>query len=131
MPEGIRDTSAQDVILNNPRRGAWLKWLLPAAALVVVGLLLLSALSNWLSAEASISSDRIRVATVERGRAYTRINRQDGKRNVTVTANVTPRRANGALRRNYPAFAHVFVSETGSAIDRRFISWWIRSRKRS
>jgi HlyD family secretion protein len=41
--------------------------LLPAAALVVVGILLLSALSNWLSAEASISSDRIRVATVERG----------------------------------------------------------------
>jgi HlyD family secretion protein len=67
MPEGIRDTSAQDVILDNPRRIAWLKWLLPAAALVVIGLLLLSALSNWLSAEASISSDRIRVATVERG----------------------------------------------------------------
>lgn len=67
MPEGIRDTSAQDVILEHPRRSAWLKWLLPAAALVVVGILLLSALSNWLSAEASISSDRIRVATVERG----------------------------------------------------------------
>ena len=67
MPEGIRDTSAQDVILENPHRNAWLKWLLPAAALLVVGLLLLSALSNWLSAEASISSDRIRLATVERG----------------------------------------------------------------
>jgi HlyD family secretion protein len=67
MPEGIRDTSAQDVILENPRRSAWLKWLLPAAALAVVGLLLVSALSNWLSAEASISSDRIRVAAVERG----------------------------------------------------------------
>ena len=67
MPEGIRDTSAQDVILESRRRSAWLKWMLPAAALIVVGLLLVSALSNWLSAEASISSDRIRVATVERG----------------------------------------------------------------
>jgi HlyD family secretion protein len=67
MPEGIRDTSAQDVILKKSRRGAWLRWGLPVAALLVVGVLLLSALSNWLSAEASISSDRIRVATVERG----------------------------------------------------------------
>ncbi len=67
MSEGIRDTSAQDVVLAKPGRGAWLKWLLPAAVLVVIGVLLVSALSNWLSAEASISSDRIRVATVERG----------------------------------------------------------------
>jgi len=67
MPEGIRDTSAQDVVLEKSGRGAWLKWLLPAAVLVVIGVLLVSALSNWLSAEASISSDRIRVATVERG----------------------------------------------------------------
>lgn len=67
MPEGIRDTSAQDVIIEKPRRTAWLKWLLPAAGLVVVAVLLVSALSTWLSAEASISSDRIRVATVERG----------------------------------------------------------------
>jgi len=67
MPEGIRDTSAQDVVLEKSGRTAWLKWLLPAAVLVVIGVLLVSALSNWLSAEASISSDRIRVATVERG----------------------------------------------------------------
>ena len=31
------------------------------------------------------------VAAVKRGRAYTSINREDGKRTVTVTANVTPR----------------------------------------
>jgi len=67
MSEGIRDTSAQDVVLEKSGRRAWLKWLLPAAVLVVIGVLLASALSNWLSAEASISSDRIRVATVERG----------------------------------------------------------------
>lgn len=67
MPEGIRDTSAQDVILEKPRRVAWLKWALPAAVLLVVGALLVSALTHWLSAEASVSSDRVRVATVERG----------------------------------------------------------------
>jgi len=67
MPEGIRDTSAQDVIIEKPRRAGWLKWLLPAAGLIVLGALLVSALSTWLSAEASISSDRIRMATVERG----------------------------------------------------------------
>ena len=44
MPEGIRDTSAQDVILESRRRSAWLKWMLPAAALIVVGLLLVLAL---------------------------------------------------------------------------------------
>jgi HlyD family secretion protein len=67
MPEGIRDTSAQDVLLDRPARSAWIKWLLVAAGLVVVAALLISGLSKWLSAEASISSDRIRVATVERG----------------------------------------------------------------
>jgi HlyD family secretion protein len=67
MPEGIRDTSAQDVILDKRRRANWLKWLLPAVGLVILGALLVSTLSNWLSAEASISTDRIRVATVERG----------------------------------------------------------------
>jgi HlyD family secretion protein len=67
MPEGIRDTSAQDVILEKPRRAARIKWLVVAAGLLIVGIMLISALGTWLSAEASISSDRIRVATVERG----------------------------------------------------------------
>jgi HlyD family secretion protein len=45
----------------------WLKWLLPAAGAALLVGLLLSLLTTWLSAEASISADRIRIAAVERG----------------------------------------------------------------
>jgi HlyD family secretion protein len=67
MREGIRDTSAQDVAIERPGGLRWLKWLLPAVIAVLLGGMLLSLLTTWLSAEASISGDRIRVAAVERG----------------------------------------------------------------
>lgn len=67
MQEGIRDTSAQDVAIARRGGGRWLKWLLAAAAVAVLASLLFSALSTWLSAEASVSSERIRTAVVERG----------------------------------------------------------------
>jgi HlyD family secretion protein len=67
MHEGIRDTSAQDVLLEKSNRWGWLKWAVPLAILAVLGLLLGSALSNWLSAEASVSADRIRTSVVSRG----------------------------------------------------------------
>jgi len=69
MREGIRDTSAQDVpISDNGRGGArHLRWLLPLLAAVVVAAVLIPTLATWLSAEASVSSDRIRTAVVTRG----------------------------------------------------------------
>jgi len=67
MQEGIRDTSAQDVLLKKAGNWRWLKWAVPLAILVILGLLLSSALTTWLSAEASVSSDRIRTALVSRG----------------------------------------------------------------
>jgi len=67
MHEGIRDTSAQDVLLDNTKRWRWLKWAVPVAVLALVGLLLGSVLSTWLSAEASVSTDRIRTAVVSHG----------------------------------------------------------------
>ena len=67
MHEGIRDTSAQDVLLEKTKRWRWLKWAVPVAVLALAGLLLGSVLSTWLSAEASVSSDRIRTAVVSRG----------------------------------------------------------------
>jgi HlyD family secretion protein len=67
MREGIRDTSAQDVAIERQGGLRWLKWLLPAVITVLLGGMLLSLLTTWLSAEASISGDRIRVAAVERG----------------------------------------------------------------
>lgn len=67
MHKGIRDTSAQDVVLDGSDRWRWLKWAVPLAGLALLGLLLGSALSNWLSAEASVSADRIRTAVVSRG----------------------------------------------------------------
>jgi len=67
MQEGIRDTSAQDVAIK--RRGGlrWLRWLIAAGLAVVLSGLLISVLATWMSAEASISAERIRVAAVERG----------------------------------------------------------------
>ena len=67
MHEGIRDTSAQDVLLDNTNRWRWLKWAVPVAILALLGLLLGSVLTTWLSAEASVSTDRIRTAAVKRG----------------------------------------------------------------
>jgi HlyD family secretion protein len=67
MHEGIRDTSAQDVLLDNTNRWRWLKWAVPVAVLALLGLLLGSVLTTWLNAEASISADRIRTAVVSRG----------------------------------------------------------------
>ena len=67
MHEGIRDTSAQDVLLNKTNRWGWLKWAVPVAVLALAGLLLGSVFNTWLSAEASVSSDRIRTAVVNQG----------------------------------------------------------------
>jgi len=67
MQAGIRDTSAQDVAIERRGRLVWLKWLVAVSLAIVVGALIFSALATWLSADASISADRIRVAAVERG----------------------------------------------------------------
>ncbi len=67
MQESIRDTSAQDVLLDKNKRWRWLKWAVPVAVLALAGLLLGSVLTTWLSAEASVSTDRIRTAVVSRG----------------------------------------------------------------
>jgi HlyD family secretion protein len=68
MPEGIRDTSAQDVrIENTGARWRRLKWAVPGLVAAAVLAALASGLSTWLNAEASVSADRIRIATVNRG----------------------------------------------------------------
>lgn len=67
MHEGIRDTSAQDVLLEKSSRRGWLKWAVTAAISLGVIFVLGSTLSTWMSAEASVSGDRIRTAVVNRG----------------------------------------------------------------
>lgn len=67
MIKGIRDTSAQDVAIAKAGGRRWLKLLLPAGIIAVLGALLVSTLTTWISAEASVSADRIRTAVVERG----------------------------------------------------------------
>lgn len=63
----IRDTSAQDVQLQPAHRLAWLKYAVPATILAIITVVGFSLFSNWLSAEASVSADRIRLAQVNRG----------------------------------------------------------------
>lgn len=67
MHEGIRDTSAQDVLLEKNSRLGWLKWVIGAAVGLGLVFVLGSTLSTWMSAEASVSAERIRTAVVDRG----------------------------------------------------------------
>lgn len=67
MDQGIRDTSAQDVIINRASRWRRLRWAVPLVAAAVLVLLASSLMRTWLSAEASVSADRIRTAVVTRG----------------------------------------------------------------
>jgi len=67
MHEGIRDTSAQDVLLEKSTRLGWLKWAVSFAVGVGILAVLVSVLSTWMSAEASVSADRVRTALVNRG----------------------------------------------------------------
>lgn len=63
----IRDTSAQDVPVKTQHTLPWLRFALPTAILVLIAVFAFSVFSNWLSAEASVSADRIRMARVVRG----------------------------------------------------------------
>lgn len=67
MHEGIRDTSAQDVRIEKTSHRRWLKWAVPVAIAALLVFLLGTVITTWLSAEASVSADRIRTATVNRG----------------------------------------------------------------
>jgi len=67
VAEGIRDTSAQDMVIERGRQQLWLKWSLSGATLIFLAVMLVSVLTDWLSAEASVSSDRIRTAIVKHG----------------------------------------------------------------
>lgn len=66
---GIQDTSGQDVMLDGaPRRRRRLVWMGSAAALLIVaGAFAVPSVKRWSEAEQSISSARLRFATVERG----------------------------------------------------------------
>ena len=67
MREAIRDTSAQDVLIEKTNHWQWLKWAVPLAVLAMLATLAVPVISTWLSAEASISAERIRTAIVTRG----------------------------------------------------------------
>ncbi len=67
MHEGIRDTSAQDVLLEKKSGLAWLKWAIGGAVVVGIVFVAGSTLSTWMSAEASVPAGRIRTAVVNRG----------------------------------------------------------------
>jgi HlyD family secretion protein len=63
----IRDTSAQDVKVQARRSVPWLKFALPVAILGLIVVAGFSVFSTWLTAEASVSANRIRLAQVQRG----------------------------------------------------------------
>lgn len=65
----IADTSAQDVVVDSGAGKKRIVFYVAATvvAVIVVGWLLLPAVSRWASATASVSAERLRFATVERG----------------------------------------------------------------
>ena len=62
----IRDTSAQDQVLRQPRR-AVSRWALPAAAGVLVVLAIGWVGAQWLGGTSSVDAQRLRIAEVTRG----------------------------------------------------------------
>lgn len=65
---GIRDTSRTDVVIERPASRRRLLVILAAlGAVLVLALLVYPLLTRWSQAEATVSRDRIRVATVTRG----------------------------------------------------------------
>jgi HlyD family secretion protein len=96
MKTAIRDTSAQDVVREaRGNRSRYLKLGLAAIVLLAIAWGLYNTLSRWLSAEATVSAERIRTAVVERGDLLRDINVQG-----TIVAAVSPTLyspANGTL----------------------------------
>jgi HlyD family secretion protein len=67
---GIRDTSAQDRVVAPPagaQRTRRIKWIAGGVAALVLAVLLVPVVERTFSATRSVSADRLRTATVERG----------------------------------------------------------------
>ena len=80
----MRDTSAQDSARRNPPKRVWRAALISLGGLTVLGALIWM-LSAWWSADAAVNAERLRFATVERGRFQRDISAQG-----TVIAAVSP-----------------------------------------
>ncbi len=64
----ISDTSSQDVMIAPPRRSSLVLKLALASAILLSGIWLLApSVQRWSQAEAAVSADRLRTATVSRG----------------------------------------------------------------
>ncbi|TQV85030.1 efflux RND transporter periplasmic adaptor subunit [Aliikangiella coralliicola] len=64
----IRDTSSQDVILDKPKYNKhWLQLGIVIGLIVTLGIFAYPSLANWSSADVSVDSSRVRLATVKRG----------------------------------------------------------------
>lgn len=86
-PQGIRDTSAQDIAIDpKPARQRRRRIAISAGAAVVVLLLLaVPAILRWLDAEISVAREGVRIATVTRGQFIRDVSAQG-----TVVAAVSP-----------------------------------------
>ena len=64
----IADTSGQDVVLNpKTKKKTWIVSGLMLLIIISVFVIATPTISSWSSSDTSISSDRIRIATVQRG----------------------------------------------------------------
>jgi HlyD family secretion protein len=68
MNTNIKDTSAQDIIRDQPK-GFFRHWkpFLAVIVLILVGIISFTTLSDWMGSDVSVSSARVRTAVVERG----------------------------------------------------------------
>lgn len=66
-PFRIRDTAAQDIVVETGRGAHWKRWGLIGGAALVVLLALGWVVSGWMSGGRSFDASRVRIATVTRG----------------------------------------------------------------
>ena len=116
MQEGIRDTSGQDVMLEKANHKHWLKWAIPLVVLGILGMVLVPVLSTWLSAEATVSADRVRTAVVDRGDLVRDLNVQG-----RVVAAVSPTTA-----RHAPNTSAARGSDTAATASKTTATWMSR-----
>lgn len=84
-PAGFRDTSAQDVAVEQSRLGRYRPWLIAGTILIVITILSVPVLNKWMGTERSAIRSQLRFSTVRQQTLVRDVNAQG-----TVVASVSP-----------------------------------------
>ncbi|MEO0576369.1 MAG: efflux RND transporter periplasmic adaptor subunit [Pseudomonadota bacterium] len=65
-PTKMRDTAAQDRVVERGKI-SWIRWAVAIAAIIAIGIFIVSTAATWLRTDLSMPRERLRTATVTRG----------------------------------------------------------------